>query len=304
MLIPVILVNYNNIDDTIDCIKSLKKSTHVDPYIIVVDNHSSDRDRISELEKEFSELKVILNDENLGFGKANNIGIEWAFKNLEFEYILLQNNDTIIQEDTLINLVKPFDTDPEIGITTGKIYYFEPSNIIWYGGGVINYNRGWPRITDFNTEATTDGANKSRYVSFISGCTMMFSRKCLQDLKGFDPDFFMYCEDLELCIRAQKSGYKLYYESDSVIFHKVQGSLKDSEHKNLAPKSSNLPFLFYHLKSNQWITMRKHFKGIQFLKFNIFFWAELILKTVRYVFYGRFIMISTFFRIVKRIIKS
>ena len=199
-------------------------------------------------------------------------------------------------------LISAFAKDENIGITTGKTFYESNRNVVWYGGGDINYVRGWPKLVDYNKEPTPTGANNTRYVGFVSGCTMMFSKASISAIKGFDTDYFMYCEDLELCIRAQKLGFKLYYESKAIIYHKVQGSSKkeNSVYTGDHPKNPNLSFLFYHMKTNQYLTFKKHLTGIAFLKFLIIYWIEFGLKSIIILLNNRRDMLPVFFKVIKK----
>ena len=300
--IAIVLVNYNNNRDTIECVESIKNTKGVDlPYIIIVDNDSRAKTIKNNLSF-YPHLHVIYNQENIGFGRANNLGIKWAQENLDFEFILLINNDTIIEPNTISELITPFAIDNSIGITTAKIFYERNRDIIWYGGGEIDYKRGWPKIYDFNSLASSVGANKSKYVSFVSGCTMMFTKDSIKILKGFDKDFFMYCEDLELCIRALKTNFKLFYNSNAVVFHKVNASTKiNPKITGLKAKNPNLNFLFYHMKMNQYKTMKMHLSMVDFFKFNIHFWSKYIFQTVMFMIKGDFLFYKTSLKTFKSI---
>ncbi|GAA4826788.1 glycosyltransferase family 2 protein [Algivirga pacifica] len=298
----IILVNYNGYQDTLECIQSISKSEGQEPFIVVVDNCSQDANRIENLYDYYSSLKVIISKENIGFGRANNLGIKWAQENIDFEYLLLLNNDTIIESNTLSELKKPFLFDSEIGISTCKTMYEGNRDIVWYGGGTVDYKIGWPIIKDFNVQPTDSGANQSKYVTFISGCCMMFSKKSLTTIGGFDEHFFMYCEDLEMSIRAVDLGFKLYYSSDARIFHKVQRSLKGSEGakaKGMSHKNPNLSFLFKNMKMNQYYTFVKYLSGRRLLIFKVNYWSRFIYKSLLFLLRGRTDLMSTIFTVVK-----
>lgn len=300
----VVLVNYNNNTDTVDCVKSIAKSEGIKlPFIIVVDNNS----KLKTIEEDlnfYPNLKVIYNNENIGFGRANNIGINWANNNLEYKYILLLNNDTVIEPITISTLTQQFKISEEIGITTCKTNFYDLKYVVWYGGGQINSYRGWPKIYDYGKLASNEGANQSRYVDFVSGCVMMFSKKSISQLIGFDDVFFMYCEDLELSLRARKLGIKIYYTSETTIYHKVQGSLKNQkqETSGLTYKNPNLPFLWFHMKLNQWIVFHKHLGKLKFLIFNLLYWSEFTLKLLFYLLRGRYDLIKPSLNIINSII--
>ena len=268
----IILVNYDGYNDTENCIESLKQ-LNPRPFIVIIDNASKDAHKLKNLSANYSPLHIIYNPENIGFGRANNLGIRWAQKNLTFDYLCLLNNDTVVNPDFLDHLKKPFKNDPKIGITTGKIFYEANRDLVWYGGGEINYTRGWPRIADYNKVPSAEGANSSKYVSFVSGCLMLFTKDSIATLKGFDEQFFMYCEDLELCIRAKKAGLKLFYNSDSVIYHKVQGGNSSKFHV-YSLKNPKIEFYIKNIKKHQFITFTKHLTGVSKLIFITFFSIE------------------------------
>jgi len=268
-----ILLNYNGFELTRNCLISIVQNEATPPFVILLDNNSKDSKRLDELHKDYPHLKIIRNEENIGFGRANNVGIDWAIENIDFEYLLLLNNDTIITENSLTRLTSHFDK-PDVGIATCRIMYDHDRKLVWYGGGVINFNRGWPKIADFNSHPTENGSLLSKEVEFASGCLMMFSKNSIQKIKGFDNRFFMYIEDLELSIRCNKLGFKIWYDGSAEIYHKVQGSFTDgdSEYKDYHPKNKNIGFQFYEMKKNQWFTFRKHLSGWKFFKFSVTYW--------------------------------
>jgi GT2 family glycosyltransferase len=244
------------------------------PFIVLVDNASNDRDKLEELHQNTPNLKVIFNETNLGFGKANNIGIQWAQEHIDFEFLLLLNNDTIITKFALSQTIKNFDL-PNVGLVSCRIMYNANKEHVWYGGAEINYKRGVPIISDIAQKPSKEGALKSREVEFISGCFMMFSKLSIAELKGFDERFFMYVEDVEICLRAREKGIKIWYDSNNVIYHQVQGSFTgESKHKGLHPLNPNIAFQFYERMKNQWITFKEHLSGWELFQFVFVFWSR------------------------------
>ena len=291
----VILVNYHSGEDTIACIRSIREQETEHTYIVVVDNSQPNDASLNELPKNFSDLIVLPTSSNIGFGRANNLGIEWAQRNLHFDYLVLINNDTLIGPKAFSALKTPFQSKENIGMTTGKILYSDQTEKVWYGGATINRWKGWPEISDFNQVATPDGANKEREVEFVSGCLMMFSAESIKKLGGFDADFFMYCEDLELCLRIAESGYKMWYNPQCVIYHKVHGSSthKGDTPKNLHVSNPNVSFLFYHLKTNQYRAIRRHYRIGEFLGFLFYFWARFKWFEMKMMTQGKFSFLAT-----------
>lgn len=207
--VGIVLVNYNGLKDTMDCIQSIKESDYNNYEIIVIDNASTEDALPLSSYKNVYYKKL---QENVGFGVANNIGAEIAVKN-NCDFILCLNNDTVIKKDTLRILVE--NTDDET-ITTGAIYYYAKSNELWYGGGEVSKYKGNFRHKKYTT---------SRNVSFISGCCMMLSKKCYKDIGLFDSAYFMYYEDSDFSLKAVQHGYQLKYVYDAQIYHKVGNSI-------------------------------------------------------------------------------
>jgi len=266
--IAIILVNYNSFGDTLCCLKSVqeaqKESTSL-PLIVIVDNASTENADLATLYNSYPKLKILYNQENIGFGRANNIGIDWVLNNTDSEYIFLLNNDTTIVSSTIEELIRPLLEDRNIGISTCRIMYMRQPERVWYGGGFMHKWRNTPRITDLNHLPQKEGALKSKEVDFISGCAMMFRRETIIEIGKFDPAFFMYYEDLELCIRAKLKGYKLWYTADTLLFHKVGGDY--NQYKGLHPNNPNIIFHYYHKMVNQWIAFAKHKDHINYSRF-------------------------------------
>lgn len=295
-----IIVNYNGLEVTRECLESILLNEPIPPFVIIVDNNSENSEQLLQLINEYPLLEIIRNNENFGFGKANNIGIDWAIANIDFDHLLLLNNDTVITENALSQLCKNFHRS-SLGIATCRIMNQNQPELIWYGGADINYKIGWPKIVDMGEKASPEGALKSRYVQFASGCMMLFSKESILKIKGFDERMFMYVEDLELCVRCEKLGLKIWYDADVVIYHKIQGSFKGGESfKGLHPKNPYVGFQFYQRKKNQWITFSKHLKGWQFIRFVFFYNFRycLILSKLIILSPKRFQVIKAHFRVV------
>ncbi|OEU63623.1 MAG: hypothetical protein BBJ57_13315 [Desulfobacterales bacterium PC51MH44] len=128
----IILVNYNNHDDTIKCLESIFEVGY-GKGIVVVDNCST-VPGVDDLKKKFPDIVLIKNDKNIGFARANNVGIEWVLKNTNSEYIFILNNDTTIEKNTVDVLQKILRNKRDVGIVAPKIVMMEEPEKLWYGG--------------------------------------------------------------------------------------------------------------------------------------------------------------------------
>lgn len=299
--ITAVVVNYFSEAHTIDCVNSLFGSRYDgDIKVIIVDNGSS-IDLTNYYDKT-SSVEVIKTNTNIGFGNAVNVGLEAALRDVITAFILILNNDALVHESALLGLIKPFALDMRLGMTTGQIVYTSDRDRIWYGGGELDLVKGKPKIVGFNSTRNDCGsASESRYVTFASGCVMMFSRKTIEELQGFDSDFFMYYEDFEMCLRLKSRGYKIFYCADSLFFHSVQGSSKEkSDAKGLNPRNPNIEFYFRLFMENQYLANVKHRGQIRFRLFVIYYlvyWSYKLLQV--YLFSGR-LLLRDYLRILGR----
>lgn len=207
--VGIILVNYNGLEDTIDCLNSINKSTYKDYEIVIVDNNSEEKPDILSTYENVTLVKLY---ENVGFGIANNIGTQKAIDN-GADYILCLNNDTEITDGLLALFVSEIK---EREVLTCATYYFSDKKELWYGGGKISKIRGTCRQKKYKN---------SRYVSFICGCCMFFSKETFNEIGLFAPEYFMYCEDSDYSIKLLLNGYKIRYLYQAGVYHKVGKSI-------------------------------------------------------------------------------
>ena len=297
----IVLVNYNNKIDTIDCVKSIKKSTEIElPYVVVVDNNSSNILYKSDLAF-YPNLKIIYQQENSGFGKANNIGIDWILDNLETNYIFLLNNDTEVEPNSIIKLIDNFPKKNGTVMISPKILTFEKLPKIWYGGGFFNFNK---MSVNINNYGQLDHNLNSGYVDFASGCAMFFKTEYLESNGGIDSNFFMYDEDVDLCFRIKKQGSKIFFTNESIIFHKCQGSQKENLKKDmnqLHPDNPNWKFYLSLTIPNRFYIIDKHFFYLDKIRKKIVLTSYWLAKAFQYLMLGRTRMMTL---TIKLIIKS
>jgi len=211
-LIYIIILNYNGGEEIIECLKSCQEISYPNYKILVVDNASTD-DSVLQIKKYFKNVGVIQNRNNLGFAAGNNIGIQYAL-NHGADDILLLNNDTMVSKDFLDKMVDLAEADSSIGIVVPKILYYK-SDKLWEGGKKkIYYIRG-------GTEVITNGdARRPTETICGTGCAMFIKREVLEKIGLLPEDYFMYFEDIDFSLRAKKAGFKIFYQPESVIWHR------------------------------------------------------------------------------------
>jgi GT2 family glycosyltransferase len=267
----VIAVNYKGAGDTAQCVALLKRSTAL-VTIVVIDNTPNDPELEVALSP-YSDVILIRAPENLGFGGGNNLGINWALAQTDCEFIFILNNDATVEPDTIAKLEFALDDHPEAGIVTPRIVFMDKPDMLWYGGGEVSWLRGGGKTPGVFGACDAPLAMQAREVSFASGCAILLRRKLMQQLDGFDERFFMYEEDMELCLRTQKLGWKIRYEPSALVLHAVQSSSRGEQGyvAPLSPLNKNLPFYAYHFVRNRLINMRLHANGYHRLVFVVGF---------------------------------
>jgi len=241
--ISIIILNWNGWPDTLECLDSLSKITYSNYDVIVIDNNSTN-DSAEKIKNWIANKKsainynLIINSYNAGFAGGNNLGIECAVKN-KSDYILLLNNDTLVDPGFLEKLAKTGESDRSFGIIGPKIYYETDKNRIWFGGGYFSW-LGGGRHLDFNKIDGNPLDETIKEVDFITGCALLIKREVVEKIGLMNEDFFIYYEDTEWSLRARKYGYKIIYAPVSHIWHKVSRSVK--------PKT-NPTVHYYHIRN-------------------------------------------------------
>jgi len=196
-------------------------------------------------------LILISNPANYGFAEGNNIGIRYCLTNHNPDYILLLNNDTVVEKSFLDNLIPSLScNDHNIGIFGPKIYYYDydgRKDVIWSAGGFFNMWSGI-RTTRYYRSIDCDDASYPTNVDFVSGAALLIHRDVVKTIGLLDPDYFTYTEDVDLCCRAKKNGYHIEYLPSSVIWHKV----------SMSTGAENSAFSQYLIVRNSVLFMRKN----------------------------------------------
>lgn len=221
MTLSIVIVNYNTPSITIDCLESIIKNTIIDYEIILVDNAPKEDYREKIISIYPSKINYIKSDENIGFGRANNLGIKIS----QGKYVLLLNSDTIIRYGAIDECCNYLDNHPKIGLLGCKLlnsdesfqgsFYPYPSKNIWY---YIKSNN-WLLHKLFQVSKDYKEVKEPTEVGDISGAFMLFNASVIKETgEGFDPDFFLYCEDTEWCRNRLLGNYSIcYYPKVSII---------------------------------------------------------------------------------------
>jgi len=217
--VVIIVLNWNNPANTLECLASL---AHVDcpPHeIVVVDNGSSD-DSARVIRAAYPCVPVIETGDNLGYVGGNNVGLEYA-RTVHADYVLLLNNDTEVAPDFLGLLVAATETSPAVGVVGPTIYYFDQPDVIWSAGGAIDWSRGRTRMIGLDQVDQGQFGESPRPVDFVTGCALLARMSVVKQVGLLDPRFFAYYEETEWCVRVTHAGFKILHVPQARIWHKI-----------------------------------------------------------------------------------
>lgn len=220
-LVYIIVLNYNGVNDTIECINSLKNIKYNNYKVIILDNNSSDgSEKI--LKRIFYNYQIIQNGKNLGFAAGNNIGIQKALE-MNAEYILLLNNDTTVEKDLLKKMIESFSRFKNSGIVGAKIFSYQKQQWVCHAGGKVDFFKFITRDYTLKNRSVKE-LKIEKEVNFISGCCMLIHRDVFNKIGLLPEEYFMYYEDTDFCTKALEKGFKLIYNPEAVIYHKESAS--------------------------------------------------------------------------------
>lgn len=217
--VGIVISNYNGWQDTVQCLESLQKQTYRNFEIILLDDASTN-DSVQQLQKHLTENTVFLPQEaNSGFAAVNNVGMRRALAD-GCDWVLLLNNDTVVAPDFLETLLRE---TPAGAVSCPKMLFLDPPHEIWFAGGELDRATGKVKHLGGHEKDGPAFAEKKQ-VSFITFCCVLLPRQVVEEVGFLDETLFMYCEDVDYCIRLADAGVPLWLLPDARIWHKAGGS--------------------------------------------------------------------------------
>ncbi|MBN1804549.1 MAG: glycosyltransferase family 2 protein [Sedimentisphaerales bacterium] len=290
--ISIIIVSYNTKDFTKQCIQSIYDNVSgVSFEIICVDNNSMDGS-VSMIENSFPNVTLIKNERNLGYAKANNIGID----NSSGTYLVLLNSDTVIMRYSLESIIEFMDNHPDAGAASPKL--LNPNGTIQYCvrslpdiKTAILQSLGWHKL--FPSNKTTDkyyrnslDYDKVLSVDSIGTTCYVIRREVLKNVGLLDEDFFMYNVDLDYNKRIKNAGYNIYYVPEAKVIHYGGVSVNQKSYRGLIEQHQGM-----------WLMYKKHYAAKRNMFVNVFVFIGIYLRLLIKI-------ILAFFAKDKRVIKG
>jgi GT2 family glycosyltransferase len=255
--VAIVILNWNGLQDTLECLESLKTIVYPNCVIVVIDNGSKGND--AEIIKEkFGDFVFVIEEEtNLGFTGGCNVGIRWALHS-GAKYVLLLNNDVVVDVNFLTELVNVAQNDVQIGIVGPKAYYYDqPKKIAYAGGGNVNFWTG--NVSFIGKNATDDGRfDNIAEVDFVGGSALLIKEETIKRIGLLNEMYFAYYEETEWCTKARKAGFKVVYVPKARIWDK-------------GPKRRKSELAMYYMTRNRFLFVKRNSSSFQLIIFNIFF---------------------------------
>ena len=276
----IIILNWNGKKDTLECLGSLKKIDYTNYRIVLIDNGSKD-DSVSLIKKNFPDIKIIQNKKNLGWVGGNNIGIKYALEK-NAGYILLLNNDIVVDRKFISEMIKIAKNDKKIGIVSSKSYFYSNPNVLQYTTLRFNFKKGQSILEGYRQEDKGQFDNPQE-MDFCGGACILVKREIFNKIGLLDKTYSLYFGDTDLGIRTRRAGYKIVFCPKAKIWHKISMSIGG----NSSPEKE------YLMNRNKIIFMKKYSSGKQFAVFLLYLFFESMLTSLIFVKKGKFDLLKS-----------
>ena len=208
---------------------------------------------------------IIKNEKNYGFAEGNNIGMRYALKNYDPDYVLLLNNDTVVDKDFLTELIEVAESNNGVGVGGPKIYYYNfhgRKDVINFAGADLSRWTFKERRYG-HREVDRGQLDKVREVGKVEGSCMLIRRTVLENVGLLDPDYFTYWEETDFCFRAAKAGFKLICAPRAKVWHKGAASIGGTKS----------PHYIYYMTKNHFLFLKKNANRFQIFSFLTYFFG-------------------------------
>lgn len=254
----VIALNWNGKDDTIECVASLKRLNYPNYEIVVVDNASTDGS-VSALRAQYPDITIIENGQNLGYAEGFNTGLRYAYDN-GADYFFILNNDTVIDSEALIELVRVAQEDEKIGFVSGKVYWHTKPDT-FQTVGRYNHSMILAGLHVGSGEVDHGQYDEAQDYDFIDDIFLLVRREVYETVGGYDPNFFLYYEETDWCARVRRAGFRIVYAPAAKIWHK---GFIGNENITFSPKRifylqrNQIPFMWRNASREQFAIYLRH----------------------------------------------
>jgi len=246
--VGIIIVTFNHIQLTLECLDSLSRLDYPNLQIILVDNNSTDGTPAT-IRARYPAVQVVAQTENLGFAAGNNCGIQIALAQ-NCAYLVLLNNDTIVAPSLVREIIAAFESDARVGIVGPRVCYYDAPTKIWFGGGKIEWREAQVSRLLVDEEDTPNDLAQS--ADYVAGAALGVKRAVIEKIGMLDPNFYFYFEEVDWCWRAQAGGYEIRLIPRCLVRHHVSATI-----------GVDSPATTYYMTRNAFLFFGKNFRGFQ-----------------------------------------
>jgi hypothetical protein len=250
--VSIVIVSYNTCAAVERCIEAIRNQESVYEYeIIVVDNASQD-ETVETIRSRWSDVSVVVEDKNLGFARACNVGILRS----SFEFILLLNSDTVVSPGAIDVLVNKLLRDKRVAVVGPRLVDLNGATEASFGSTLTPFTELFRSLVEWcvgrNVQFVSSlirlRASRSKFTAWVSGACLLVRRNVAAEVGFLDERYFMYFEDIDFCSSIRKNGYQILFTSDVEIVHVRGQSVRTApEATRLAYQESHLAFYEKHL---------------------------------------------------------
>ena len=273
--LSIITINYNGLKDTCALIESIPFNDKME--VIVIDN-ASKNDEASEIERSFSQVKVIRSEKNLGFAGGNNLGIQAAHG----KYLFIINNDTIFKDFNVQALIDRLESSSDIGIACPKIRFAWGTHPLQYAGYTP-----LSKVTVRNRAIGFGEEDQGQYeeahpTPYAHGAAMLIKREAIEKVGLMPECYFLYYEELDWSMMFTRAGYQIWYEPGCTIYHKESQAT-----------GQNSPLRTYYITRNRLQLVRRNYVGInKWLAYSYLMAIVVPKDMLRYAIHGEWSLLS------------
>ncbi len=240
--VVIVILNTNRRDDTLECLSSLARSSYAHQKTIVLDNASTDGS-VEAIQAAFPLVEILRLKSNTGYAGNNNVGIQAAIEQ-GADWVLVLNEDTVLDPECIAGLVAAGESDSRIGMVGPLVFHHNEPTVIQSAGGELGPN--WEARHIGQNEDDTGQFALPRAVEWVSGCAILVRRTTIEQCGMLDERFFYYWEEVEWCLRIGRAGWRIQHVPSAKLWHKgVQ--------RNYAPK----PSVAYYTTRNRFLMLEK-----------------------------------------------
>lgn len=221
--VAILILNWNGMRDTLETLESVHRLHYGNFEVVLVDNGSTD-DSCNAIASAFPAVRLIAPPVNLGVAGGRNLGIETILQRPSIDYVLILDNDVTVEPSLLDKLVAAAERDADLGIIAPVVYYQSDPQRIWSAGSRFVFREVISRLRLTNHVVTQSLPEGIEHVDALSGCCMLVKRRVFETIGGFNPYYFMVCDDSEFCYRAAQAGFKRGVVTLARLWHKVSAS--------------------------------------------------------------------------------